>query len=61
MGQKDLGVDGVAEEAFDTAIYLNDHYSIDGNDANGFAGVHWSITGVNDREFPERQVYGKIR
>ena len=49
------------EEALKIAIYLNDHYNLDGNDANGYAGCHWSITGVNDREFFERDVYGKIR
>ena len=49
------------EEALKIALYLNDHYNLDGNDANGFAGCHWSITGVNDREFFERDVYGKIR
>ena len=31
------------EEALEIALYLNDHYSLDGADANGFAGVMWSI------------------
>ena len=26
------------EEALKIALYLNDHYNLDGNDANGFAG-----------------------
>ena len=32
------------EEALKIAIYLNDHYNLDGNDANGYAGCHWSIS-----------------
>merc|ERR1712168_193577 len=49
------------EEALQTAIVLNDRYAIDGNDPNGYAGIMWSIAGVNDREFPERPIYGKVR
>lgn len=49
------------EEAIETAIYLNDRYSIDGGDPNGYVGVLWSITGLHDRPWFERSVYGKIR
>jgi deoxyribodipyrimidine photo-lyase len=49
------------EKALEYAIYLNDTYSIDGTDPNGYAGVAWSIGGVHDRAWPERPVYGKIR
>lgn len=49
------------EEALEYAIYLNDTYSIDGTDPNGYAGVAWSIGGVHDRAWQERPVYGKIR
>lgn len=49
------------EEAIQTAIYLNDHYSIDGGDPSGYAGIMWSIAGVHDRPWFERPVYGKIR
>lgn len=49
------------EEALKIAIYLNDRYSLDGNDANGYAGVQWAITGVSDRAFHEREIYGTIR
>lgn len=43
------------------AIYLNDKYSLDGRDPNGYAGIAWSIGGVHDRAWSERPVFGKIR
>lgn len=49
------------EEALKTAIYLNDEYALDGHDANGYVGILWSICGVHDRAFTNRQVTGKIR
>lgn len=49
------------EEAISTAIYLNDRYSLDGRDPNGYAGIAWSICGVHDRAWGERPVFGSIR
>jgi deoxyribodipyrimidine photo-lyase len=49
------------EEAMQYCIYLNDKYSLDGRDPNGYAGISWSIGGVHDRAWAERSVYGKIR
>ena len=49
------------EEAVETAIYLNDKYELDGRDPNGYAGIAWSIGGVHDRAWNERNVFGKIR
>lgn len=49
------------EKAMEVAIYLNDKYQLDGRDPNGYTGVAWSIGGVHDRAWPERDVYGKIR
>lgn len=49
------------EEAFGTAIYLNDKYELDGRDPNGYAGIAWSLGGVHDRAWNERPVFGKIR
>ena len=49
------------ETAFALALYLNDKYSLDGRDPNGFTGVAWSIGGVHDRPWFERPVFGKIR
>lgn len=50
-----------AEEAIKIAVYLNDRYSLDGRDPNGYLGIMWSIAGVNDRAFSVRSVIGKIR
>jgi deoxyribodipyrimidine photo-lyase len=49
------------EIALETAIYLNDKYELDGRDPNGFTGIAWSIGGVHDRAWNERNVFGKIR
>jgi deoxyribodipyrimidine photo-lyase len=49
------------EEALHYANTLNDRYSIDGYDPNGYAGTAWSIGGVHDRAWPDRPVFGKIR
>lgn len=48
-------------DAVNTAIYLNDKYSIDGGDPNGYVGILWSIVGLHDRPWFERPVFGKIR
>lgn len=49
------------EEALSSAIYLNDRYSLDGRDPNGFVGCMWSIGGIHDQGWREREVFGKIR
>jgi len=49
------------EEALKIAIYLNDKYELDGRDPNGYTGCAWSIGGVHDRAWTERQIFGKIR
>lgn len=48
-------------EAMKAAIYLNDRYEMDGRDPNGYTGIAWSIGGVHDRAWKERQIFGKIR
>jgi len=48
-------------EALRIAIYLNDKYSLDGRDPNGYAGCMWSVAGVHDMGWAERPVFGKIR
>lgn len=50
-----------AEQAMEYAIYLNDKYSLDGRDPNGYVGIAWSIGGVHDRAWFERPLFGKIR
>jgi deoxyribodipyrimidine photo-lyase len=49
------------EEALQIAQHLNDRYSLDGRDPNGFNGVMWSIGGVHDRPWFDRSVYGVVR
>jgi deoxyribodipyrimidine photo-lyase len=49
------------EEALATGIALNDRYSIDGRDPNGYVGVAWSVGGVHDRAWQERPIFGKVR
>lgn len=49
------------EEALRIAIHLNDKYELDGRDPNGYVGVAWSIGGVHDRAWNEREIFGKIR
>ena len=49
------------EEALQTLICLNDFYSIDGGDPNGYVGILWSVAGLHDRPWGERAVYGTVR
>ncbi len=49
------------EIAIKNAIYLNDHYSIDGGDPNGYVGILWAIAGLHDRPWQERPIFGKVR
>ena len=49
------------ETAFRIALDLNDKYELDGRDPNGYVGVAWSMGGVHDRAWKERQIFGKLR
>ncbi len=49
------------EQAIDFLIRLNDFYSIDGGDPNGYVGILWSVAGLHDRPWFDRPVYGKVR
>ena len=40
---------------------MNDKYSLDGRDPNGYVGVLWSIGGIHDMGWTERSIFGKIR
>lgn len=50
-----------AATALARCLRLNDSLSLDGRDVNGYAGLAWSIGGVHDRPWPERQVFGTVR
>lgn len=47
--------------AYNTAVYLNDKYFLDGRDPNGYAGIAWAIAGKFDRPWFERPIFGTIR
>jgi deoxyribodipyrimidine photo-lyase len=49
------------ENAMEYAIYLNDKYELDGRDPNGYTGIAWSIGGIHDRSWQERNIFGKVR
>lgn len=49
------------EHALKYLIELNDFYSIDGGDPNGYVGILWSVAGLHDRPWGERPVYGTVR
>ena len=59
-GKKILEWSRSPQEAFRTALYLNNKYELDGRDPNGFAGVAWCF-GKHDRAWTERDVFGKVR
>jgi len=59
-GKKILEWSTTPEEAFSTAICLNNKYELDGRDANGYTGVAWCF-GKHDRPWAERFVFGNIR
>jgi deoxyribodipyrimidine photo-lyase len=59
-GKKILEWTKSPQQAFRTALYLNNKYELDGRDPSGFAGVAWCF-GKHDRAWSERPVFGKIR
>jgi len=59
-GKKIIEWTKTPEEAYDHAVYLNNKYSLDGRDPNGFAGIAWCF-GKHDRPWKERSVFGVVR
>ena len=59
-GKKILQWSATPEEAFVTALSLNNKYFLDGRDPNSYAGVAW-VFGRHDRGWAERPIFGKIR
>ncbi len=47
-------------EAFQTILYLNNKWELDGRDPNSYAGVAWCF-GKHDRPWKERPIFGKVR
>jgi deoxyribodipyrimidine photo-lyase len=48
------------KDAYETIVYLNNKYFIDGRDPNSYAGISWCF-GKHDRAWTERNVFGKLR
>jgi deoxyribodipyrimidine photo-lyase len=48
------------KNGFETALYLNNRYFLDGRDPNSYANVAW-VFGLHDRAWTERPVFGKVR
>ncbi len=48
------------KQAYETILYLNNRYFLDGRDPNSYAGVAWCF-GKHDRAWTERPIFGKLR
>ena len=48
------------QRAFALALRLNDRYSLDGRDPNGYTGVAWCF-GRHDRPWPRQPFFGTVR
>lgn len=49
------------DESIAFCIYLNDKYSLDGRDPNGYVGALSSMAGLHDKGFDDRPVHGRVR
>ncbi|SEU15242.1 Deoxyribodipyrimidine photo-lyase type II [Stigmatella erecta] len=59
-GKKILEWGKTPEEAYRTALTLNNTYFLDGRDANSFTNIGW-VFGLHDRPWGARAVYGTVR
>jgi deoxyribodipyrimidine photo-lyase len=59
-GKKILEWSETPKEAYETMLYLNNKYFVDGRDPNSYANVAW-VFGQHDRGWQERDVFGKVR
>lgn len=59
-GKKIIEWSEMPQQAFETALYLNNKYELDGRDANSYTGVAWCF-GKHDRPWKERDVFGTVR
>ncbi len=59
-GKKILEWTADPQEAFETALFLNNRYLLDGRDPVSYASVGW-IFGLHDRPWPQRAIYGTVR
>ena len=59
-GKKILEWSESPEQAYRSALHLNNRYFLDGRDPNSYAGVAWCF-GKHDRPWAERPIFGKTR
>jgi len=59
-GKKVIEWSNSYQEAFNTLVYLNNKYALDGRDPNSFTGIAWCF-GKHDRAWTERPIFGKLR
>jgi len=59
-GKKIIEWSPSAEEAYRRMVFLNNKFSLDGRDSNGYTGIAWCF-GKHDRAWKERAIFGKIR
>ena len=59
-GKKILEWSRTAQKAYETILYLNNRYFLDGRDPNSYANVAWCF-GLHDRPWPERAIFGTVR
>jgi deoxyribodipyrimidine photo-lyase len=59
-GKKIIEWSRTPAEALATAIYLNDHYALDGRDPNSYSNILWCF-GLHDRPWGERPIFGQVR
>ncbi len=59
-GKKILEWTADPRKAFETTLFLNNKYEIDGRDPNSYANIAW-IYGLHDRPWTQRPVFGTIR
>ncbi len=59
-GKKILEWSETPEQAYATALKLNNRCFLCGRDANSFANIAWCF-GLHDRPWPERAIFGKVR
>ena len=48
------------QDAFETTLWLNNTFFLDGRDANSFSNVAW-VFGNHDRPWAERSIFGTVR
>jgi deoxyribodipyrimidine photo-lyase len=59
-GKKIIEWSKTYQEAYETTLYLNNRFFLDGGDANSYTGVAW-LFGRHDRPWTKRPIFGTLR